>query len=121
MRKHVDEVNNGNVQRRLERVELTNDLLAEVRLVDLVVGIGITSAETLNHRANEFFFVLVLRIFVTFLNPVFGILLLDLQRHQACKNSVARILRSGRQDGGIQLLVFDREELRQQRLDDLPL
>ena len=63
----------------------------------------------------------ILAFFVLFVHPQSGEHLLNLERHQARENGVACVLRGRRQNRGAELVLRHRKQLRQQRLDALPL
>ena len=69
VREHVYEVDNHDVKWRFESFELSGDLLAEVALVDLVIGVSIAFAEAIELGLYKRFLIIVFALFFVFVDP----------------------------------------------------
>ena len=121
VRQHVDEVEHNHVEVEiLEIAEILQQSFAERRFVDFVVGEFVAFAETVELRLDQRRLIEVFPLLRILVDPQLRKHFLNLQRHQSGEYCVARILRGGRQDGGVEIL-FDVEPFGKDRLCYAPL
>ena len=121
VRKHIHEVEDDDVQLVLqERWYHTQELLAIIGIIYLIIREGVILPEAVDLGLNERRFVQVLTFLALFIHPQIGEELLDLRRHQSGEDGIAGILRSRREDAVIEALV-EGIKLRQEILYHPPL
>ena len=106
VREHVDEVNHQHVQVVVAAlVVMLQEAVGTLRIVHLVITEGIVLSESLYLGLYQRRLVQVLAFFLVLIYPEvrehFGYLV----RHQTAEDGVARILRGGRKDAHVELLI----------------
>ena len=86
-------------------VEAVNETLGSLRIVYLVIGECVAAAETVKMCPDQRLLVQILPLLAVFVNPKVGEECRDLVGHKTGEDGVAGILRSGRENGEIEVLV----------------
>ncbi len=122
MREHIDKVVNDEVEAVHHEVGHQFNQLLPVSLVQyLIIGVLHIAAVTFQVFAQQFVFVIVFRAFFVLVDPQFRVFLFDFGRQEAGKQSVAGILRHGRNNAVVDLLLFNTEVVLEDRLKHFPL
>ena len=106
MRQHIDEVDDEHVQVVvLAFVVALHKLVGTRRVVHLVVAETVFLSESVQLGLNQRLLVQVLAFLLVFIHPEFREHLCNLVRHQSAEDGISGILRGGRQDAHIHILL----------------
>ena len=122
MREHIDEIEDNDIQWVVHQlVEIVENLLPEIGIQDLGIGIFEILAVTLEILAEQLLLELVLAAVVALVEPHLRIFFRDDGGHQAGKEGIARIMRGSGQDAVAKGLVIYIIIVVQNRIDAPPL